>query len=43
MSIQPLFATAQVLNCNAQLEALQVQFGAIVASRILEAEAADFH
>ena len=43
MSIQPLFANAQALDCNAQLEALKVQFGAIVASRILEAEAADFH
>ena len=43
MSIQPLFANAQVLDCNAQLEALKAQFGAIVASRILEAEAADFH
>ena len=43
MSIQPLFANAQVLDCNAQLEALKVQFGAIAASRIFEAEAADFH
>jgi hypothetical protein len=43
MSIQPLFANAQMLDCNAQLEALKAQFGAIVASRILEAEAADFH
>ena len=43
MSIQPLFANAQVLDCNAQLEALKAQFGAIVASRVLEAEAADFH
>ena len=43
MSIQPLFANAQVLDCNAQLEALKVQFGAIAASRILESEAADFH
>ena len=43
MSVQPLFANAQVLSCNAQLEALKAQFGAIVASRILEAEAADFH
>src|SRR5688572_11169015 len=43
MSIQPLFANAQALDCNAQLEALKAQFGAIVASRILEAEAADFH
>jgi hypothetical protein len=43
MSIQPLFANAQVLNCDAQLEALKVQFGAVIASRILESEAADFH
>lgn len=43
MSIQPLFANAQVLSCNAQLEALKVQFGSVIASRILEAEAADFH
>ena len=43
MPIQPLFATAQVLDCNAQLEALKVQFGSVIASRILEAEAADFH
>ena len=43
MSIQPLFTNAQALSCNAQLEALKVQLGAIVASRILEAEAADFH
>ncbi|QGN54064.1 hypothetical protein [Novosphingobium sp. Gsoil 351] len=43
MSFQPLFANAQVLNCNAQLDALKAQFGSIVASRILEAEAADFH
>ena len=43
MSIQPLFANAHVLSCNAQLEALKAQFGAVIASRILEAEAADFH
>ena len=43
MSFQSAFANASVLSSNAQLEALEVQFGAIVASRILEAEAADFH
>ena len=43
MSIQPLFENAQVLNCNAQLEALKLQFGSVIASRILESEAADFH
>ena len=40
---QSAFSSAQVLSCNAQLEALKVQFGSVVASRILEAEAADFH
>ena len=43
MSMQALFATAQVATSNAQLEALKVQFGSVIASRILEAEAADFH
>lgn len=43
MSMQALFANAQVRHCNAQLEALKVQFGSVIASRILEAEAADFH
>ena len=43
MSMHSAFAQAQVLSCNAQLEALKVQFGAVIASRILEAEAADFH
>lgn len=43
MSMQSRFASNQVHGSNAQLEALKVQFGAIVASRILEAEAADFH
>lgn len=36
-------AHAQVLSCNEQLEALKVHFGGIIASRILEAEAGDFH
>lgn len=43
MSLHSSFAGAQVLSCNAQLEALNVQFGLVIASRILEAEAADFH
>jgi hypothetical protein len=43
MYLQPLFANAEVLACNAQLDALEAQFGSVVASRILEAEAADFH
>ena len=43
MSIQPLFANAQVAASNAQLEALKTQFGSVIASRILESEAADFH
>ena len=43
MSTQALFANAQVATSNAQLEALKVQFGSVIASRILEAEAADFH
>lgn len=43
MSFQSAFASAPVLLCNAQLEALKVQLGAVIASRILEAEAADFH
>ena len=43
MSIQPAFANAQALSCNAQLEALKAQFGSVLAARILEAEAADFH
>jgi hypothetical protein len=43
MSFQPIFANTQVLACNAQLDALEAQFGSVIASRILEAEAADFH
>lgn len=43
MSLQSAFSSAQVLSCNAQLEALRIQFGSVIASRILEAEAADFH
>lgn len=43
MSYQPLFATAQVLSCHAQIEALKAQFGSVIASRILESEACDFH
>jgi len=43
MSLHSAFSSAQALSCNAQLEALKVQFGSVVASRILEAEAADFH
>jgi hypothetical protein len=43
MFLQPLFANAEVLACNAQLDALEAQFGSVIASRILEAEAADFH
>jgi hypothetical protein len=43
MFLQPLFANAEVLACNAQFDALEAQFGSVIASRILEAEAADFH
>jgi hypothetical protein len=43
MSMQSAFGSAQARSSNAQLEALKVQFGSVVASRILEAEAADFH
>jgi hypothetical protein len=43
MTIQAAFASAQVQHSNAQLEALKAQFGSVIASRILEAEAADFH
>lgn len=43
MSFHSAFASAQALSCNAQLEALKIQFGAVFASRILETEAADFH
>lgn len=38
-----VFESAQVRSSNVQLEALEVQFGSVLASRILEAEAADFH
>lgn len=41
--IHQMFAGAQARSSNAQLEALKVQFGSVLASRILEAEAADFH
>ena len=37
------FAGGEVHGANAQLDALKAQFGAVIASRILEAEAADFH
>lgn len=43
MTLQSAFSNAQSALCNAQLEALKVQFGSVIASRILEAEAADFH
>jgi len=43
MSMQSPFAIARCSTSNAQLEALKAQFGAVIASRILEAEAADFH
>lgn len=43
MADQLTGANAQARASKAQLEALKVQFGAVIASRILEAEAADFH
>jgi hypothetical protein len=41
MFLQPVFA--QAAACNAHLDTLEAQFGSVIASRILEAEAADFH
>lgn len=43
MAGHQVFANAQVRSSNAQLEALKIQFGAVIASRIFEAEAVDFH